>query len=284
MILPLQPQTGEAVADHYDELDLIYRDVWGEHVHHGLWLDGNESPDQAVRNLSHRVAARAGIRPGSVVCDVGCGYGATARLLADEYSARVTGHTLSKAQYQHAVATADSSDNPRFVLGDWLANDLPEAGADAVIAIESTEHIGDKARCFAEAARVLRPGGRLVVCAWLAREDARPGEARWLLEPICREGRLAGLGTESEYKAWIRAAGLAAVTFEDLSALVWRTWPICIRRFGWRLLWRRSYRDHLFNASARHRVFGLTLFRLWLAYRLGSLRYGLFRAVRPQRD
>src|SRR5205085_1479125 len=43
-----QSLTGEAVARHYDELDHFYRNIWGEHVHHGLWRRGDESPEIAV--------------------------------------------------------------------------------------------------------------------------------------------------------------------------------------------------------------------------------------------
>ena len=58
MIVPNAPQSTAAVADHYDELDLIYRRVWGEHVHHGLWTTGRESPTQAVEALVDTVGDR----------------------------------------------------------------------------------------------------------------------------------------------------------------------------------------------------------------------------------
>ena len=44
MIASSQEIRPEAVASHYDELDRFYRDIWGEHVHHGLWLRGEETP------------------------------------------------------------------------------------------------------------------------------------------------------------------------------------------------------------------------------------------------
>src|SRR5690242_8859357 len=97
--LPLAPSD---VASHYDDLDYFYRDVWGEHVHHGLWLTGREDRAQAVRQLAELVGREAALGSGSRVCDIGCGYGATARLLAQEHGAEVTAITISPAQHAFA--------------------------------------------------------------------------------------------------------------------------------------------------------------------------------------
>src|SRR3954464_7954151 len=88
------------VAAHYDELDYFYRDVWGEHVHHGLWRTGKESRAEAVRQLVEVVADAAELKRGERVCDIGCGYGATARLLAAEWGVTVQAITVSPAQYE----------------------------------------------------------------------------------------------------------------------------------------------------------------------------------------
>jgi hypothetical protein len=42
------------IARHYDSLDYFNRDIWGEHIHHGLWLDGGETPREAAEQLSRR--------------------------------------------------------------------------------------------------------------------------------------------------------------------------------------------------------------------------------------
>ncbi len=291
MIQPKLVPSGSDVALHYDELDPFYRGIWGEHVHHGLWLSGREPVEVAVRQLVDVVAAEANVQPGSEVCDVGAGYGGTACQLVKDYGARVTAVTISRAQYDYAVAhhggaTAArhaGAPNPRFVLANWLENDLPDAAFDVVTAIECASHMPDKERFLAEAFRVLRPGGRLVFCAWLAAEQPRPWQVDHLLEPICSEGRLPGLGTALEYFTWLEGAGFTLDHFTDLSTRVRRTWPVCIQRTARKLVTDPEYLRYLMDGHNPNRVFALTMLRLWLGYRTGAFRYGLFRAHKPLR-
>ena len=276
MIASSQEIRPEAVASHYDELDYFYRDVWGEHVHHGLWRRGDETREQAVRQLVELVAREARIARGQRVCDIGCGYGATARMLAAEIGADVTAITISPAQHAFAREHSAGAANPDYRLGDWLANDLSAASFDAALAIESSEHMPDLGAFFAQAHRVLRPGARLVVCAWLSADAPGPRAQRWLLEPICCEGRMAQMGTVADYERLARAAGFASERFEDVTRQVARTWPMIVRHFLLRLATRPSYARYLLNRHARNRVFALTIFRIMLAYRTGAMRYGVF--------
>lgn len=279
MIRPRRSATPFDVSVHYDALDPFYRELWGEHLHHGLWERGDESAEEAVVALALRVAQAARIAKDSVVCDVGSGYGATARMLARTHGANVTGYTLSVVQHEYARSHDAGDERLRHVLGDWLEIRAEPASLDAVIAIESTAHMADKAAFFAKAASELKPGGRVVVCAWLASAAARPWERKWLLEPICVEGRLPSLGTSAEYEGWIRAAGLELETSEDLSEGVRQTWAVCVRRLAARLLTRSAWAFALDHRN-RDRVFALTVPRIRLAYATGCMRYGFFVARR----
>jgi tocopherol O-methyltransferase len=279
VIVPDVPQTATSVAVHYDELDTAYRRMWGDHVHHGYWRTGRESAAEAVEALVGLVEARLDLEPGQAVCDIGCGYGATAVALVMRNEVSVLGLTISSAQER----VARSRGNPGFTClrRDWLDNQLPDASFDRAYAIESSEHMVDKECFFTEASRVLRPGGRLVVCAWLEGEAVRPWETRRLLKSICTEGRLPSMGSRADYQELASRAGLVLKTYEDISRNVRRTWSICLRRLAVRLLTDRAIRRLALSSATQNRSFMLSLPRLIVALRTGAMRYGVFVWDKP---
>ncbi len=281
MITPKIDQTSAAVALHYNELDPFYREIWGDHVHHGYWKTGKETSAEATVALAELVAERLDLKAGMSACDIGCGYGETARLFSSRYGISLEGVTISESQFR--VATERHAPNVSITLCDWLQNSFPNEHFDRAYAVESSEHIPDKQRFFSEAFRVLRPGGRLVVCAWLANKDASSWEKRFLLEPICRYGRLPGMGTEEDYRAFASGAGFEMLAADDISANVQRTWAICIRRSASKLLSDRRYRQFLFTQGAQNKVFALTLFLILAAYASGAMRYCIFTFDKPPR-
>ncbi len=280
MITPKIHQTSDAVALHYNELDAFYREIWGNHVHHGYWKTGRESSDEAAEALAGLVAERLELTAGMRACDIGCGYGETARLFSSRYSVSLEGVTISESQFR--VAAEKKAPGVSISLCDWLQNPFPDRSFDRAYAIESSEHIGDKQRFFSEAHRVLRPGGRLVVCAWLANKNASRWEKHALLEPICRYGRLPGMGTEEDYQALAEAAGFEAVASDDISAKVRRTWSICIRRSVAKLASDRRYRAFLLAPGPQNKAFALTLFLIFGAYATGAMRYCVLTYRKPR--
>jgi len=157
MIVSTRPISFADVTDHYDELDAFYRDLWGDHVHHGLWQTGRETSEEAVDTMARLVAKQAKIATGDRVLDIGSGYGAVARLLAREFGARVTAITISPAQY-HYASGSDPTTNPKYLLGDWLTTEfLPESFDAAVrLRVRNTCRIqkdfsGELLRCSPQA-------------------------------------------------------------------------------------------------------------------------------------
>ena len=102
------------------------------------------------------------LAPGMALLDIGCGLGGAARLFAAERGCRVTGLDLTEDYVRCAAALARRvglAERTAFRQGSALALPFADAGFDAATLLHVGMNIADKARLFAEARRVLRPGG-----------------------------------------------------------------------------------------------------------------------------
>lgn len=265
--------TATDIAHHYDELDEFYRELWGTHLHHGLWITGKELKDEAVINMSLKVLNELGDIKKKKLLDIGCGYGETARLAEGKGSSFVTGITLSTKQFQ--FANKHSAGNIHFVLGDWLSNSFPDEAFDGAYSIECFSHINDKLKFFAEVKRTLKPGSRFVMAAWLAGSNPTVFDNRMILEPICLEGRLPSLCNTDEVKSLIKESGMKLLKFEDLSDRVSKTWSISVHEV-FHLLKTKAGRSYFLNKAMKERKFALSVFRILMGYKKGCFHYGIF--------
>ena len=276
MIESAKTETSETVASHYDDLDPFYREIWGLHVHHGFWKTGDETINEATDALVDNALKGANLSPGSKVCDIGCGYGETSRYLAGKFGVNVTGLSVSENQLAFAATLAQHRD-VNLLHRDWMDNGLPSGSFDLAFSIESSEHMPDLQKFFAEAYRVLKPGGRIRVCAWLAKKNPKRWELKHLLKPICSEGRLR-LCEESEYRALMEGVGFRNYHFEEITEAVKKTWTICIKRCVWKFLTDPKYLKFYVQGDSRNKKFILSLLRIRTAYETGSMKYGVFYA------
>jgi tocopherol O-methyltransferase len=274
------PPALDDVARHYDEMDDVYRRVWSDHAHHGLWRTGRESVAEAVEALVDLVADEAGVGPGSRVVDVGSGYGATGRRLARLRACEVVSFTISPRQFEYARAVDAGDPRLRHELRDWLHNGLPDGDRDAAIAVESIGHM-DTPAALREIYRVLTPGGRLVV-ADLVAGDAVP---RWQVGPLLRrmerESHLGPLPTVAGLRAELADAGFEVEGVRDLTKGVRGTWPRAVLRFARRLPTDRAVRRVLLSDDYENSGFLLSIVRMTVGYRLGAVRFVVATARKP---
>lgn len=155
----------------------------------------------------------AGLQPGEVVVDLGCGAGMDVFLAANEVgkSGRVIGIDMTPPMLERARVSAARGDYPhvRFLQADIEFLPLPSAVADVVLSNCVINLAPDKASVYREIYRVLKPGGRFAIADIVLRgPDALISKAVQGL-PAC--GCVASALEENAYFEAIRAAGFEAV-------------------------------------------------------------------------
>src|SRR5687768_14851044 len=102
--------------------------------------------------------------------------------------------------------------NVKFLKGYLEEIPLPDASVDVVISNCVINLAGDKAKVLAEAARVLRPGGRFAVSDVIADEDM---DEVTRADMAAYTGCIAGALTEAEFRSSLAAAGLADIEIRE---------------------------------------------------------------------
>ncbi len=143
----------------------------GMYLNLGYWKDTRDV-DVACEAMVDLVGREAGIGPGDRVLDVGFGFAEQdMHWLEHRRPERIVGINISPSQVelaQRRVAERGLADRIDLRLGD--AVDLPFEGEsfEKVLGVECAFHFWTRERFFAEAIRVLAPGGRLTLADLLA--------------------------------------------------------------------------------------------------------------------
>jgi SAM-dependent methyltransferase len=159
--------------------------------------------------------ARANLAAGETVLDLGAGGGIDVLLSARRVgpTGKVYGLDMTDEMLQLARENQRQSgiENVEFLKGEIENIPLPEASVDVIISNCVINLSADKDRVFAEAFRVLKPGGRLAVSDVVTRgamvEEIRKSVLLWV-------GCVAGALEENEYAAKLTNAGFVDVSIE----------------------------------------------------------------------
>jgi len=229
------------IREYYNQVSPYYHSLWGEHLHHGYWIRGDETKEKAQVQLIGHLAAVANILPGSKILDVGCGLGASCIYLAKNYNAEVTGITISPVQVKMANEAAVSEKaHARFFLMD--AEEMKfDLLFDVIWSVESIAHFPRREKFFAAATRLLKPNGTLAIIDWFRKENLRPAEYRRFIQPI-EKGMLVVLQTMTDYEASLSANGLKVSVREIMNTNCAQTWELYLDIFKDKKVWERAAR------------------------------------------
>jgi arsenite methyltransferase len=158
----------------------------------------------------------ADLHPGEVVLDLGSGAGVDALTSAQRvgptghvYGLDVTEEMLALARRHQREAGVD---NVEWVHGTIEKIPLPDASVDVVLSNCVINLSADKPQVLHEAARVLRPGGRLAVSDVIADQDMDDVSRA---DVQARSGCIAGALTRADYERYLRDAGFVDVEITE---------------------------------------------------------------------
>jgi tocopherol O-methyltransferase len=260
------------VIEHYDLVSPYYRSLWGEHLHHGYWIRGDESKERAQLQLIEHLAQLTNVKPGSDILDIGCGFGGSSLYLAKNYGAAVIGITNSPVQVQMAIkAAAKERLNAKFLLMDAEAMGLRKQ-FDLLWCVESISHYQHRAAFFASAAKLVKPGGVFAMTDWFKKENLTPAEARKFIDPI-EKGMLVELQVMDDYEDYLTSSGLQIVHREILTEHCAKTWDLCLDIINDKALWKLAL-EHGPQFVAYLKAFQA----MRAGFASGNFIYGLFVA------
>ena len=217
-------------------------------IHRAIWGPGVRTRVEAMAYVDslimERVRALAGSSEGIKLADLGCGVCASLCRMAKQLPIRGVGVTISEAQVQFArqrIAEAGLTDRVECRKGDFCA--LPEdiGPVDLAFSIEAFLHAPSAADYFRNCARLVRPGGYLIVCDDFLSAGAlrsMPPASGWI-ERFQRGWVAPNALSEQETKALAVGAGFSHVETLDMTPFLEIRRPrdyaagVLMRCFGW---------------------------------------------------
>jgi SAM-dependent methyltransferase len=132
------------------------------------WAAHAEHFDRSLADYQPAFLDAAAVTTGDRVLDVGCGTGEETRAAARSGAADALGVDLSSEMVAVArrLAADEGLTTARFEQADAQIAPFPDAGFDTVVSRTSAMFFGDQPAAFANLARALRPGGRMVLLVW----------------------------------------------------------------------------------------------------------------------
>ena len=153
------PQRSFKVGEHhYDIGNDLYARMLGRYLVYscGYWAEADNLDDAQIAKID-LICRKLGIEPGMRVLDIGCGWGESARYIADRYGAEVVGVTISREQAEYARELCAGLP-VEIRLQDYREVD---ERFDRILSVGMFEHVGYKNyRTFMQTAcRYLAPDG-----------------------------------------------------------------------------------------------------------------------------
>lgn len=270
-----RPNDKRKILEHYDTISPYYKSLWGDHIHHGYWVRGDETKEEAQQKLIEHLAGLAGIQPRARLLDIGCGFGGTSLALARSPGVEATGITISPVQIEMANEAARKEGlSAHFELMDAEEFHFDRA-FDVLWSVESISHYHDRGRFFRRSLSYLKPGGKFALTDWFKRPGLTARETEKYIRPI-EKGMFVELETLDDYQAYLENAGCRILHREVLNEQCARTWNIALD-----IVKERAFWDLAFQLGTDFITFLKSFQAMRDGFGSGCFVYGLLVAEKP---
>ena len=253
---------------HYDLGDDLYERMLDPRmIYTCAYWDGMNSLDAAQEAKLDLVARKIGIRRGSRVLDIGCGWGGAAQFMAECQGASVTGVTVSRNQQQ--TARKRCAGLPvEILLQDYRSM---TGNFDAIYSLGMFEHVGVRNyRTYLTKVReLLRPDG-LFLLHTIGSNQSSVATDPWIEKYIFPNGQLPSLAQISSAAEglWVVEDFHSMGVNYDLTLMAWSAnfeqhWPEIAARYGERF--HRMWHFWLMASAANFRARKTQLWQIVLS-------------------
>lgn len=160
------PDTPQSLNTHYHNTLENFKVISSENLHFlGYFVNRDNSLATALRNLNYLFLTKAELTSNDLVLDVGCGSGGPACYMAETANCNVVGIDIGEEQLSQARQQAEEKQVihlVKFLHQDAISTTFEDEIYDVALMIGSASHMPAKEALFAECARVIKKGGRLV--------------------------------------------------------------------------------------------------------------------------